>query len=70
MKENQKIPKTLDEVSVREVLCADLTMLSGNIFVDPAPTMLPLTPVIIGKQVLKGIRHAVTSLKDESPKNK
>lgn len=68
MSDKNYFDKSIDELSVKEALTWD----AGNILakhtliIDPAPLpTIPITPFVIGKKVIKGVKGIVNSIKSK-----
>ncbi len=58
--------KRLEDMTIKEALSEDITqsVFKGMVIVDPAPApFLPITPLVIGKKAIKGIKHIFSKSK-------
>lgn len=60
-------PKSLDEMTIKEALLEDVAELQfrSTVIMDPAPApMIPITPIVIGKKIIKGTKKAFGAIKN------
>ena len=66
MDKTRNKPKSLDEMTIKEALLKDVAelQLRSTVIMDPAPTpMIPITPIVIGKKIIKGTKKALDAIK-------
>lgn len=67
MDKTRNKPKSLDEMTIKEALLKDVAelQLRSTVIMDPAPTpMIPITPIVIGKKIIKGTKKAFDAIKN------
>lgn len=58
----------LEEMTIKEALSEDIAQVvfKGTVMVDPTPApILPITPIVIGKKTIKGIKRFLENCNNE-----
>ena len=56
---NENVKKSLEDMTIKEALKDDVAqvMLRNHVIMDPYVPPIPITPVVIGKKIIKGAKN-------------
>lgn len=64
MSEKTPLDKNINELSIKEALSIDMGQITfrNHVIIDPAPMpFIPITPIVIGKKVIKDAKRLIYS---------
>lgn len=67
MDKSTNTPKSFDEMTIKDALLKDVAELQfrSTVLVDPAPApMIPITPIVIGKKIIRGTKKVFDAIKN------
>lgn len=53
--------KKIEDITIKEALLQDISQIfiKAEILSDPAPTFVPITPVIVGKKIWSSVKNLI-----------